>query len=275
MLFDLTLVWRYKNLTDLKQRSDKEQDMKKKPGLFLGTSGWNYKAWKNDFYAGVKQKNWLQHYAGQFNALEINATFYRLQKESTLQGWLEQTPQDFVFAVKGSRYVTHVKKLKDPQESVLLQKENLTVLQPRLGAVLWQMPAALPKDLERLQEFSEALQNWPGTSHVLEFRHSTWFENEVHDLLLKHGLVPCISDAADWPRWDAVGEKMAYIRLHGDQHTYHSWYSEQQLHSWAGWIKEHIEQGRVVHVYFDNTDGLAAPNNAKRLQQILSNQFAG
>lgn len=239
------------------------------PRIYLGTSGWNYKAWKNDFYAGVKQKEWLQHYAARFNAVEINATFYRLQKETTLQGWLERTPQKFMFAAKGSRYVTHVRKLKNAMDSILLQKDNLALMGDRLRAVLWQMPASLAKDMELLQAFAQNLQDWPGPAHVLEFRHSSWFEAAVQKVLDDYGLTPCVSDAADWPRWDSAGRDLVYIRLHGEQQTYSSWYSEEQLQAWAEWIQGHLDQGREAHIYFDNTDGLAAPQNAQRLQELL------
>lgn len=237
--------------------------------IYLGTSGWNYKAWKNDFYAGVKQKEWLQHYASRFSALEVNATFYRLQKETTLQGWLEKTPENFVFAAKGSRYVTHMRKLKNAQDSIQLQKENLAALDKRLRVVLWQMPASLSRNMDLLQGFARDLQIWPGLAHVLEFRHSSWFEPQVQEVLDEYGLTPCVSDAADWPRWDAAGRDLVYIRLHGGQETYRSWYSEQELKDWAEWIQGHLEQGREAHIYFDNTDGLAAPKNAERLQELL------
>lgn len=237
--------------------------------MYIGTSGWNYKAWKNDLYDGVRQKDWLQHYATHFNAVEINATFYRLQKETTLQGWMERTPADFVFAAKGSRYITHLKKLKNVRDSIVLQRDNLAPLGERLGAVLWQTPASLAKDVELLHEFVQNLQNWPGVKHVLELRHSSWFVPEVQHILDEHGVTPCVSDAADWPMWSAAGSDLVYIRLHGNQQTYQSWYSEAELQAWAEWIQGHVAQNRQAHIYFDNTDGLAAPQNAQRLQALL------
>lgn len=237
--------------------------------LFIGTSGWNYKAWKDDFYAGIAQKRWLEHYAHHFNAVEVNATFYRLLKDVTLQGWHDRTPEHFRFCCKGSRYITHTKRLKDPQDSVALQKENLAPLQSKLRAVIWQLPASFSQDLSRLESFARALQSWPETCHVVEFRHSSWFNQEVLDLLTDNQISSCISDAADWPRWDAVSVSPVYIRLHGDRETYRSSYTREQLEAWSSWIQQWLDQGLEVCIFFDNTDDRAAYQNGQELQRML------
>lgn len=237
--------------------------------LFIGSSGWNYKSWKNDFFQGVVQKKWLEHYSSKFNAVEVNATFYRLLKENVLQGWKDRTPDEFYFAIKGSRYTTHTKRLKDPRESIQKQQENLSPLRDRIKAVLWQLPGSMQKDPERLEGFLQALQTWPEHRHAIEFRHTSWFDSETAGLLQEYNCANCISDAADWPMWDQVTSDLAYVRLHGNTETYVSSYTEQELQKWAERIQSWLQQGKCVHVYFDNTDGTAAPRNALRLKELL------
>src|SRR6056297_1684231 len=167
--------------------------------VFIGTSGWNYKEWKETFYSKVAQKRWLEHYASVFDSVEVNASFYRLLQEKTLDQWMHRTPKDFVFAVKGSRYTTHTKRLKDPDSAVSKQKQNLKPMQKKLWAVCWQLPASLSKDTARLKTFAQALDHWPEVGHAIEFRDASWFDQETADCLADHSLAACISDAADWP----------------------------------------------------------------------------
>lgn len=242
---------------------------KKSPGLFIGTSGWNYKDWKDAFYAGVKQKEWLEHYARNFNAVEVNATFYRLLQDKVVTGWAKRSPDNFSFAIKGSRYITHNKRLKDSAESVKKQKDNMSALQHKIPAVVWQLPANFSKDLDRLRDFAENLGHWPESRHALEFRDTSWFDEETADLLGRYSLANCISDAEKWPRWDSVCTDMVYVRLHGNTETYHSSYSEKELGGWAQKIRAWLDEARSVHVYFDNTDARAAPGNALRLKELL------
>lgn len=239
--------------------------------LHIGTSGWNYKNWKEDFYKGVPQKRWLQHYASQFDSVEVNATFYRQLKEDTYRKWVGETPESFSFAIKGTRYATHIKRLKNPEESIIKQRDNIAPLEPKLCAVIWQLPASLHKNLDRLRDFAESLsRNWPHTPHALEFRHESWFDDEVADILGEHGLANCLSDAPDWPMWDRVLSGLAYVRLHGHTELYRSEYTEEDLRRWADIIREWLEQGNTMHVYFDNTDGNHAYRNGLRLREMLA-----
>jgi len=237
--------------------------------LYIGTSGWNYKAWKDTFYQGVKQKEWLQHYATMFNAVEVNATFYRLLKESTVEGWDRKTPEGFFFAVKGSRYISHTKKLRPDPDSVVKQRDNLSPLKDKIKAVIWQAPASLHKDIETLREIGSRLKEWPGVSHVLEFRHESWFDEQTAQTMHDFNLGNCISDAGKWPRWDRVTGDTAYVRLHGSPDTYVSSYSQQELGEWAEKARAWLDQGKAVHVYFDNTDQGAAAEDALSLQAML------
>lgn len=238
--------------------------------LYIGTSGWNYKAWKDTFFQGVRQKEWLEHYTTRFNAVEVNATFYRLLQDNVLQGWLKRTPEGFCFAVKGSRYISHTKRLKDPLEAVRRQRDNLEPLRDRIGAVVWQMPGNLRKDTERLQRFLQALRSeWAWARHAFEFRDTSWFDEEVAGILGQHNMAVCISDAADWPMWDAVTSDLVYVRLHGNRETYQSEYTEEELGHWAERGRNWLSEGRTVHFYFDNTDAGAAPHNGLRLRELL------
>lgn len=235
------------------------------PQAYIGTSGWNYKSWKDGFYAGVRQRDWLRFCAQRFTAIEVNATFYRLQEKSTFERWRDETPDDFRFAIKGNRFLTHNKKLADAAGSVRLDRERARGLGNKLAAVVWQMPRFLRKNIGRLRDFAAALSGWPETRHALEFRHASWFDEEVADCLRAHRLAVCISDAADWPMWDAVTTDVVYIRLHGHTRTYASAYSAAALERWANRVCVWLTEGRDVHVYFDNDAEGAAPRDTLRL----------
>ncbi|MGA8260000.1 MAG: DUF72 domain-containing protein [Arenicellales bacterium] len=238
--------------------------------LFIGTSGWNYPHWRDDFYAGVKRSDWLAHYAKQFNAVEVNATFYRLQSAGTLQRWRDETPAGFRFAIKGNRYLTHSKKLTDPTESVALERGNARPLGDKLAAVLWQLPGNLHKDIGRLRGFCESLRDWDGVRHAIEFRDRSWFDEETAACLRAFGIANCQSDAADWALWTAVTTNLVYARLHGHTRTYASAYRRAALDGWAASIRRWRRAGRSVHVYFDNDGEGAAPRDALRLMKLLA-----
>lgn len=238
--------------------------------LLIGTSGWNYDEWKAGFYAGVKRADWLSHYAAHFDAVEVNATFYGLQKPETMAHWREQTPEHFRFAIKGNRYLTHNKKLKDPLDAVRVERDNARPLAPKLSAVLWQLAGNQARNIERLRGFCDALDQWREVRHVIEFRHRSWFDTETADCLDRHGIGNCQSDAADWPMWTAVTGGIVYIRLHGHTRTYASRYSTPNLERWASSISNWLKEGRTVHVYFDNTAEGAALHDAQRLRDMVS-----
>jgi uncharacterized protein YecE (DUF72 family) len=236
----------------------------------IGTSGWSYPFWRAGFYAGVPQRRWLAHCAAHFTAIEVNATFYREVKAATLERWRDETPDDFVFAIKGHRYVTHVRRLKAPVEPVLRQRGAAAPLGAKLAAVVWQLPANFAKDMARLQGFLDVLARWPEARHAIEFRHESWFDDEVADALSRHRIANCISDAADWPLWDAVTTDLVYVRLHGHTETYASPYGERALRAWARQASGWLAEGREVHVYFDNDALGAAPYDAMRLLALVT-----
>ncbi len=190
---------------------------------YIGTSGWNYDAWKAGFYRGVPRRQWLAYCATRFTALEVNATFYRLPSHATFRRWREATPPGFRFAIKGHRYLTHNKKLADPLPAIRRERARAGGLGEKLAAVVWQLPEHFHKHLERLEGFARALaRGWAEVRHAVEFRHPSWFDPEVAACLAQYGIANCQSDAADWPRWDAVTTDMVYVRLHGREVTYAS-----------------------------------------------------
>ncbi|MGZ5013633.1 MAG: DUF72 domain-containing protein [Methylobacter sp.] len=241
--------------------------------VYIGTSGWGYPEWQQHFYTGVVRKDWLKFYAECFPAVEINGTFYHLQTPDTFKKWSSETPATFRFALKANRYLTHNKKLLDPEASILIEKNHAEVLGDKLVVVLWQLPGLLKKDLPRLQGFIDALRLWPEVRHSIEFRHASWFDDETADCLAKADIAVCLSDAEAWPMWDRVTSDLVYIRLHGHTQTYISSYSNAELAYWAERIVWWLKQGKTVHIYFDNTAECAAPVNANTLRTLLADSM--
>jgi uncharacterized protein YecE (DUF72 family) len=236
---------------------------------FIGTSGWAYPEWREDFYANAPSREWLALAAARFTALEINATFYHELKPATFEHWRDATPPDFRFAVKAHRYVTHVRRLDAPADSFRRQRREAEALGEKLAAMLWQLPAGLKRDLGRLERFAARLRPWHTTRHAIEFRDDSWFDDEVADLMRTTGLAVVQSDSADWPLWDAVTTDVVYVRLHGHTDTYASNYSAAALRRWSAKCRKWMEEGRDVHVYFDNTASGNAPANALALMDLL------
>jgi len=238
--------------------------------VYIGTSGWSYTGWKNGFYRGVSRKDWLGYCARQFSAVEINASFYRLQNPETLARWRQQTPPAFRFALKANRYLTHARKLLEPAPSIALERQRASALGEKLAAVLWQLPANYHRDVPRLREFLAALgEVWADVRHAVEFRHPSWFIEEVAEALAACRVAVCQSDAADWPLWDRVTTDLVYVRLHGHTRTYASAYSSTGLQRWAARVLDWSRRGYSVHVYFDNDAEGAAPRDALRLIDLL------
>ncbi len=236
---------------------------------YIGTSGWNYEAWARSFYRGQPKSQWLRLCAQCFSALEVNATFHRLQQRQTFRRWRDQTPAGFRFAIKANRYLTHSKKLVEPLAAVVRERERASALGDKLAVVLWQLPHNVHRNLERLEAFARALGRWRSVRHAIEFRHPSWFDPEVAACLQRHRIAVCQSDAADWPMWDAVTADLVYVRLHGHSATYASAYGEAALRRWAGRVRRWQREGREVHVYFDNDALGHAPRNALRLIELL------
>jgi uncharacterized protein YecE (DUF72 family) len=234
--------------------------------IHVGTSGFFYKHWKGIFYPDdVPQRKWLEYYTTVFDCVEINSSFYHLPKETVVASWYDRVPEKFVFVVKGSRTVTHVKRLKDCKESVTLFYERMTAMKEKPGAVLWQLPPGLHLDLARLDQFLKRLPEKP--IPVLEFRHQSWFVKDVIDLLSKKGAVFCIHDmeSSKCPR--KVTVPMFYVRFHGVSGKYSGNYPDDELKSWAQWI---ASSGAIDgYVFFNNDFGGFAVQNAMTLRRFL------
>lgn len=237
-------------------------------GVYIGPSGWSYKHWKDGFFKGVPQRKWLEHCTTQFTGIEVNATYYRHLNPSVYAGWRERTPEGFAFAVKGHRYVTHIKKLKDVGEKVNRMRESLAVMGDRLRVVFWQLPPGLHAKPDRLVEFLRVLDGWPEVRHGIEFRHESWFTAETASVLEAHRVANVISDCGKWPLWPAVTTDLAYVRLHGAVRSYASSYQDEDgLEPWVAKVTKWQSEGREVHVYFDNDAEGHAPFDALALRK--------
>jgi uncharacterized protein YecE (DUF72 family) len=231
--------------------------------LHVGTSGYSYKEWKGPFYPEkLAAKDMLSYYGERLGAVEINNTFYRLPKTSVLESWAEQVPSDFRFAIKASRRITHFARLKpeasEPTEYLL---STLRILEQRLGAVLFQLPPNLKKDAERLGAF---LQNLPeGTPGAFEFRHRSWHDAEVHDLLTAHGMAHVCADTDDSEADASVVETAGwgYVRLRRPD------YSDADLERWADRLR--ATGWSHVLVFFKHEDEGAGPRMAGRFAEVF------
>ena len=232
--------------------------------LRLGTSGWVYEHWAGPFYpADLPRSQWLAWYARHFNAVEVNASFYHLPRAETLRQWADSAPEGFVFACKASRYLTHMKKLREPGDPLARLFERLRLLGPHLGPVLYQLPPHWHYNGERLAAFLEQL---PGDArHVFEFRDPSWINDEALALLQRFGAAFCIHDfGGQWTPAE-VRSGLAYLRFHGPEPGYRGRYDEATLARWAERIRHWRAEGIEVHAYFNNDVGGQAPADARRL----------
>jgi uncharacterized protein YecE (DUF72 family) len=236
---------------------------------YIGTSGWVYKRWRQHLYADTPVKKWLHVASRAFDALEINGSFYTQIKPETYQRWYDETPAEFRFALKGHRFVTHYKRLRDCGDSVVRLRDQAQPLREKLGAVVWQLPSNFEGSLARLEDFARALERWPGVRHSLELRHRSWFTPEIAAAMCSANIAVCMSDAPDFPMWREVTADLVYVRLHGHTRKYASSYSEQSLRAWADDTQRWLDEGRDVHVYFDNDAEGHAVRNALRFQELV------
>ena len=238
----------------------------------VGCSGWNYKAWANRFYpAGLPPSRWLSYYVGVFDTVEVNNTFYRLPARDTFASWRRQTPPGFCVAVKASRYLTHLKALRDPESPLALLFERARGLGPRLGPMLYQLPPRLAIDLPRLDVFLAALPRV--RTHgipVIEFRHPSWYVPETFARLERRGVSLCLHDHRDGPYDGPWTGPAVYVRFHGTSGRYAGRYDREPLACWADRLSRAAAAGRDVYAYFNNDPDAAAPENAQMLKALLN-----
>jgi uncharacterized protein YecE (DUF72 family) len=240
--------------------------------VFIGTSGWNYKGWAGGvFYpSGLKSAAWLDYYAARFNSVEVNNTFYRLPEKRVFTAWHDRTPDHFVFAVKVSRFITHMKKLLDPEQHVSLFLERASGLQKKLGVLLFQLPPTWRFNggrLEALFEFVEQQRIVPGVRVALEVRHASWLGELCLGTLRRFNVALAL---ADWPTlkvWGPVTADFTFVRRHGPEGLYSSDYSEEHLRRDAHQIREWSTQGRDVYAYYNNDAYGFAVKNALGLKE--------
>ncbi len=239
------------------------------PAIHIGCSGWNYRHWRGSFYPpALTVAQWFGHYAQRFDTVEVNNTFYRLPDEDVFVAWEQQAPAGFVYAIKASRYLTHMKKLKDPAEPIDRILGRARRLGDHLGPVLYQLPPGWKCDPARLQTFLKLL---PTTmSHVLELREPSWYNDEVLALLREHNVALCAHDMPGAAADLLPPGKTAYLRFHGPTGDYSGAYSDRALASWAEQLAEQHRQGRDIHAYFNNDIGAHAPRDALRLRTMLA-----
>jgi uncharacterized protein YecE (DUF72 family) len=234
--------------------------------LFIGTSGWNYDHWKGAFYPdNCAKRKWLEFYTGKFDTVEVNATFYRTMKPQTVENWRLKTPDGFVWAVKANRFITHVRKLRNTQESLARFFETVQPLRGKLGPILFQLPPSLNFEPGVFEAFCGQLPQ--DKKIVIEARHASWLESEPQAALKRHNIAWCMSDTAGrYPYLEAVTSDFIYVRLHGSRKLYASEYTEDEL---QGWKKKIHQWDLEAYVYFDNDASGYAPKNALRLKEIM------
>jgi len=246
-----------------------------KNGTFIGTSGYNYPHWWNGtFYpSDLPQKKWLEFYTETFATVELNVSFYRLPKKEVFEGWYRRTPKKFVFAVKGNRFITHIKRLKDCREPLSLLFDHALPLKEKFGVVLWQLPPRFKFQKERLEEFSVLLSTLPRSKHhrhAFEFRDESWFCNEAFRILEEFGFAFCIAHGSGLPFIEKITSDFVYLRLHGGELLYGSNYSDNELEEWARRIQDWRKKGKAVFVYFNNDAYGFAVKNAMALKKFVS-----
>jgi uncharacterized protein YecE (DUF72 family) len=235
----------------------------------VGCSGWNYASWKGEFYGGKPARLWLQHYASCFDTVEVNNTFYRLPLETSVAKWVAETPPGFLFAVKASRYLTHIKRLTDlgPGLARFYERIGPLVRSPKLGPVLWQLPPTFRRDDERL---AAALAGLPPGRHCFEFRHASWFAEPVYELLRAHGVALVIGDRPEVRSFQTfeLTTDWTFVRFHYGSRGRRGNYSHRELEEWARRFEEWSDDVEIF-AYFNNDWEVFAVRNALWLKNRL------
>ena len=251
--------------------------------IYIGTSGWSYKHWKNGvFYPQRWKEHELRYYQKFFNSVELNTSFYHLPKKEAFRNWRKLVPKDFIFSVKASRYLTHILKLSEPREPLENLLENASVLREKLGPIFFQFAPNFAADPEKLAKFAKILRGSPRGSNppfgiraegwtlrfAFEFRHQSWFSPEIYQILKKHNLALIFSDTPKYPYEEEITADFIYLRLHGHKVLYGSKYTKEELRNWTRKIKRWGRK-KDVYCYFDNDAQGFAPQNAIELKEIL------
>jgi len=244
----------------------------KKAHHYIGTSGYSYNHWKNDvFYPkSISSNKWLEFYCGKFDSVELNVTFYRLPSIKAYKTWQKQTPRNFRFVLKGSRFITHIKRLKNCSQPLKVFFNRAVSLREKTSCVLWQLPPNFKKDPGRLLDFIRQLKKLKKIRQAFEFRNASWFSTEIFKILKDNNIALA---SADWPDFSKTVHDTAdfvYIRRHGTgANLYGGCYTQAQLKRDALFIKSFLKKGKDVYMYFNNDARGYAPQNALFLKKLL------
>ena len=236
----------------------------------IGTSGWYYDHWRHKFYpVELAKAKWLEFYATHFTTVEVNNSFYRLPSETAFAAWRDSSPANFAFAVKVSRFITHIKRLKNTQEAVETFMSRARILGGKLGPLLYQLPPNMHRDDDRLESFLSTLPQ--GMKHVVEFRHQSWLDDEVFGILHKYNTGLCVFDMPSLSCPLVATANFAYIRFHGSTGLYSSCYSDEELAGWAKRLANLATNLEAMYIYFNNDAEAFAVGNAITLRGYLQN----
>ncbi len=235
---------------------------------YVGCSGWHYEHWRGLHYPEeLPRSKWLSFYARQFNTVELNNSFYRLPSEKAFTTWRESTPDNFVFAVKASRFITHIKRLRDAGSAVEEFLSRADLLGRKLGTLLYQLPPSMKRNDEVLQGFLSSLPQ--KHQHVVEFRHESWIDEAVFDVLRRHNVGLCVFDMPGFSCPVVATSDFAYVRFHGSEALYSSCYSDEELSRWAERIAGLGQNVSASYIYFNNDAMAFAVENATTLRNLL------
>ena len=236
----------------------------------VGTSGYVYRDWRTRFYPrALPARAWLPYYAASFDTVELNSPFYRLPRAATFRAWAAAVPPEFVFAVKASRFLTHVKRLNEPGPPLTLFLRRARALGQALGPVLIQLPSTFHLRLDRLDGLLRAVSRRPHVRWVLEVRHASWLIDEVVERLARANVALCLHDWQEQPVTGPLTADFVYVRRHGTRRRYGGSYTDAMLRADAGRVAGWTRGGRDVYVYFNNDGRAAAVRNARRLSELL------
>jgi len=235
---------------------------------YIGTSGWHYDDWRGRFYTEKLPRNkWLEFYAQHFSTVELNNSFYRLPSENAFTGWYNSSPPDFRYAVKVSRFITHIKRLKDCDEAITNFMSRAGILKEKLGPLLYQLPPSMHRNDETLESFLNVLPR--GLKHAIEFRHESWLVDKVFDILRQYNAGLCVFDMPELTCPLLATADFAYIRFHGSDSLYSSCYTDKELAEWAQRIADLADNLEAVYIYFNNDVQGFAIRNAETMRRIL------
>lgn len=238
--------------------------------VYIGTSGWSYNHWLENFYPkNLSNKKWLEHYSKNLKTVELNASFYHLPTPQVFTNWYKNTPKNFLFSVKASRFITHVKKLNNCKQPLSKFIKSAKNLKEKLGPILFQLPPSLKANEKKLENFLKILPR--RYIYAIEPRNEDWQRKEILKILKKYKIALCVADSPKFPLFKEITSNFVYIRMHGGKILYGSNYSKKELAKWANKIKKWLKDDFDIFVYFNNDFSGYAVKNARTLKNLFNN----